>query len=202
MKTLIYLATFLFSQISLAGGTLGNGGNVLICPEQITLLDFYESESLRNISITQGSTKNSLQENMEIILNQFSKQDPKRAEKYLLEWKRFFSETLFVTNTNIGTIDDSDHVFIPTNCYVQQTAIKLLQRFPQDPKYVIDQDTWDQMDSVQKAGLIMHELIYGEMNHSTSQKARYMNSLLWSDIWIQMTPEQYQNLLKEVGLNP
>ena len=198
----LWFLIVLFVPATYAGGTLGNGGNVLICPDQLTLLDFYEAESLRNISITAGDIHKSLEENIQIILNQVELQDPQRAEKYKLQWQSFFSETVFITNTNLGTIDDSDHVFIPQNCHIQQTAIKLIQRFPEDPKYVIDQDTWEKMDSVQKAGLIMHEFIYAEMNQTTSQKARYMNSLLWSDLWAKMTADEYQNLLREVGLNP
>ena len=201
--TFLILSGLLILPLTLfAGGTLGNGGNTLICPDKVTLLDFYEASSLRNITITEGSSQNSLDYNIQLILTKISHLDAPRALKYQKQWASFLNETLFVANTNLGTIDDSDHVYIPQNCKIQQTAIKLIQRFAQDPKYVIDLDTWNQMDSVQQAGLVLHEFIYSEMNHSTSQKARYYNSLLWSDLWHQLNAEEYQSLLQQVGLKP
>lgn len=185
-----------------AGDSVGNGGNVLVCPQISTysLLDFYEARSLRNIEITQGSSLWTLNQNIEHILKRLSTKLPLKAERYKKQYSQFFKDAQFLQNASLGTIDDSDQVFIPQDCYIEQVAIRLHQRLPGEALYLIQGDLWSQLSTQDQAGLILHEFIYADTKHPTSKRARYFNSILWSDKWDQYSTEEIKKLVKNLGI--
>src|SRR5205085_1885391 len=68
--------------------------------------------------------------------------------------------------------------------------------------YTINKDLWDRMNTNNRAGLILHEIIYKEAlrdGQHDSVKARYFNAYLSSTKMASFTPQQYSAFLVRVG---
>lgn len=112
-------------------------------------------------------------------------------------------------NTNLTNIPDSLHLSYPTGCSVEQIVIQQVPKFSQDKRYIINADLWDLLDSVSKAGLIMHELFFREMIETQvrnptlneqldSVDLRYLNSLISSDVFETMNRDDFYELMKSL----
>jgi hypothetical protein len=189
-------------------GTVGNGGDVLVCGQGATktyqMLDAYEALEISKwvYSYPFANTTNKTWQDKvtDIIESRIRPHLPSRADKYTLWFKQFMSETQMVDGTKykLNDIPDSLHLFIPVDCELKQIAI---QRDPQwgGSRYTIDETLWSAMDEDQKAVLIMHEIIYREAieeGQENSIPTRYFNSFLFSKILSATDEEIYSTVLK------
>lgn len=192
-----------------AGGfETGNGGGGVVCRtpsgsvESVELFDVYEGRTLRRQGVDLGAVSLSVDEKVEMAMKRLERLSPLRAALYRQEYGTFFSETLFLKGSQLVLIPDADPVAMPAGCAIEQLAVQRVPLFPEDKRYVIDQDLWDRLDSDGKAGLILHELIYREAiqyGHTKSVFARYLNmKLLSNEIENVRTDEDFYHLLANV----
>lgn len=166
-----------------ANDVVGNGGDVVNCPNSVTMLDLYEGESIRKIIPDVSLTGVDEKVTVENALNRMRAFDPVRADVYQQLANEFWQEVSFVPNASLVDIPDSQHVAVPHGCKIEQVAIQIKPKFPEDPRYIVDKSLWDRMPTLDRASLILHEIIYREaleLKQKNSKRARYFNSILSS----------------------
>jgi hypothetical protein len=179
-----------------AGNEKGNGGYAVLCaqpPENYKnaeLLDFTEGRILRDLIYNIGSENMTYIEKVNWLINRLANISPNRAEMYRDWFSRFNEESKFLKNIELGDIGDSDHIATPVGCNIKPTINQKTPRIPGEKRYIINQDIWEQLDESNKAGLILHELIYRELPQPSSIKVRYYNSIIASTIIEQFTIQQ------------
>lgn len=184
------------------GDQVGNGGKLIVCRNQddeITstkLLDFYESEILYGLSPAfVGAT---FIEKAANATDRLARVDPRRSSQYGQQVAGFLRNTRFVTSPLMET-PDSDHIIAPpVGCKIEQVAIQLRPSFPQDRLFTINLALWDTMTEIDKAGLVLHEVIYVEAiarGHKNSIGVRYINAYLASGRIDELNQSEYFDLM-------
>lgn len=176
------------SAFAASGTTVGNGGNSIVCKNtsgnitSVEILDFFEART----NGLELKLNDRLPNYKSILIENFNRWQsiaPKRIEQYKKWLSEFESETIFVSGANIPSIPDTGSVILPTGCDLKPIAFQRpnSEIYPGVKRYTISKDLWDLMDEVQRAGLVMHELIYREgilAKHITSFPTRYFNGYL------------------------
>lgn len=210
MKTKMWSLWAICSMLSMAawaGNEVGNGGDVVACYEtgtltSIKLLDFHEAEVLRpELIYDLGDNKMTHMEKVHFALERLSRLDAKRALAYKDKANHFFDNTRFVTKVTLQDIPDSGYVPIAENCKILQIAIQKKPLFPEDRLYTISRELWDLLDEDHRAGLVLHEIIYGEtiaLGQNNSIKARYFASLVSSGFIGKLSQSEYDERVKMV----
>ncbi|UXR63750.1 hypothetical protein EZJ49_11805 [Bdellovibrio bacteriovorus] len=205
---LTVLSIILSSSLTFAGGDwVGNGGNVLECASgsQVQLLDYYEGQQQRHIPVNLGSGV-SYHEKVLFVLSRLEVINPSRADKYKNWFATFDAETQWFSEGKFLPIRDSGAVIIPTDCEIRQIAIQRPQDLimPGDKRYLVDLRLWNRLSEQDKAGLILHELIYREgieNDQSSSPRVRYFNQILSSVAVASYSSQQLMELVRQVGFS-
>lgn len=189
---------------TMGGNEVGNGGDVVVCRDKdeiksIQLLDFYEvkTKDKKEISSSLKDEDSILRE----IISKVGEVDPKRGELFRKKAQTFLKEVHFMENVKLSDIPDSFHLVLPQekNCKLEQIAI--LDKNQTDPgkKFVINKNLWDELDPLNKAGLVMHEIVYeyfGSLGERNSIKVRAYNASLFGTY----TSDEYWLFLKNLRL--
>lgn len=202
----------------------GNGGDALVCYNSkgeirsVRLLDYYEALQKQRIkSIELGEKEWGFHEKVLYALNRLETIDYLRAQKYKQWYKDFFNQDEFSWGENLVNIADTGALSIPNNCEIKQIAVQEAPSLPGDKRYIINKSLWSLMDEDNKAGLILHELIYREVIseercgglddieekhvcsqlHINSKRVRYYNSLISSSEMAEMSEREYHQFLIE-----
>ncbi len=172
-----------------AGGQdVGNGGNVVFCPatesrqQSVEVLDYHEGRVLRGFTPRFETSTEDPTEKAIRILERLKQMLPHEVESVQMMARSFTKEALFLANEELVDVGDSYHASVPEGCKVYQTVIQRTPKFPEDKRYIVNQELWSQMNADQKAGMILHEVIYRraiEGGAKDSQNVRYINAL-WS----------------------
>lgn len=201
MKRLVLL-TFLFSTYTFASGNrVGNGGNVVTCADKTELLDFVES----NLPLMTAKPEHSYKEIIAEVLTNLKRLSPLQAEQYTRRAALFADDTEFKTGISLVSVPDSKHVFKPEdkNCEVRQIAIRRNEASVVTKRFVIDEKLWKKLSERDKAGLVLHEIIYEhlfKLGEEDSVKARAINAYIFSDKAFQEGPETYWKMIKDFKL--
>lgn len=191
-------------RVAVGGNEAGNGGDVVVCYQGETilstkLLDFHEAEVMRPELVPDlGAPDASPSEKVKLALDRLSKLDAERAAAYQEEADAFFANTRFVKGVVLEDIPDSGYVPIGKDCRVEQIAIQKAPVFPEDRLYTINQDLWERLDNDHRAGLMLHEIVYGEAikrGHKNSVKARYFTELIASAKIATLPASEYERLV-------
>lgn len=214
LKTLLVGILFSISAIAVTprGGDTG-GGNVVVCKDATTgatsvrLLDYYEAAILyadiepdfQAPEMGPGKTEMEL---VEYVLKRMSRVDRERAEDLGVLAKEWFADTKFLNKIVLPGINDHGYIPLEVGCVVEQVAVQNLIPSAKAKKYTVREDLWKQMSLQDRAGLILHEIIYNEiLNHptidSTSRGTRYVNALVSSPALSKISLAEYERHLKE-----
>lgn len=194
---------------SFAGPEVGNGGDAIVCrgPKgeilSVEFFDLYEARTLRKIKPSWKDETASVEAKVLTALERIGTFSPKRSETYFSYFGSFLTDTRFLRGVRLEDIADSEHIFVPADCAIEQAAIQAKIRFEEDPRYVINEDLWQMMDTDSRASLILHEIIYREAilaGHKNSISVRYYNSLILSDRISQMSEIQYKQVMERIQL--
>lgn len=206
MKFMILIIFMLIFNTSLvfAGNSGGNGGDVVFCKQTNTaeLLDYFEAKALRGLIPDLGSDSIDYMSKAKIALSRLSQLDPKRAKDYANRLNTFLSEARFVPHISLIDIPDSNNIILPVGCTLEQIAIQHPPQFPGDPYYVISKDLWDLLSQDDKAGLILHEIIYRqaiEYGQNNSINSRYYNGVISSSFLKSSSQPDYLRILSSIG---
>ncbi len=189
MKWLIG-ALVLFGIMPAMAGTVGNGGDVVICKvgqqTTYTILDQYESEYARDIYYEFPEAQ-TWQEIVKYVIDvRLAKYSSARAAQYN-EWLSAFDSDMRFTRERevLSEILDSYEIGIEEHCERKQIAIQMDLIFGNKFRYVIDAPLWNKLDIQQKAILVLHEIILREARadgQTNSLATRYFTSYLLAKI--------------------
>ncbi len=192
IKQFISLALLTLAPLAFSQDRAGNGGDAIICNENgktsVEVKDYWEySQMINNLKIDLGPGI-SYTEKVEYALNRLSKVDSVRAEK-LMERFRDSTFLAFVSRGQIPVVDDSPSYLKVDGdkyCNEVQVAFQILHPKQFQSKVLIDKTIFMQFDEVNKAGLILHELIYEQdiklNNAKDSDTIRWFNYVISSNI--------------------
>lgn len=186
-----------------AGHIQGNGGDVLYCPSlngpgKYEMLDLYEAKARWKIEIDFGAPELSPMEKVNYVLDRLQRIDQFRAEYYRKVASEFFDNALFIPDITLIDIPDSQFSYIPSHCSLEQIAIQKEPQFPGEKLYTVSKDLWDLLDNDQKAGLILHEIVFGEAikeGHENSINTRYFMGQIASNKTSNISLIDYTGLL-------
>jgi hypothetical protein len=190
---------FFLSLKAFAGGEVGNGGNTVVCfgvfdtISSTELLDYYQYADTLPYDL--GPAFTNFNDKVKFVLNRLSRLDPERAKNYQIEASQFVQVTRWV-NGSIPQVPDSGFVPVPKDCSIEQTAIQYPANRSDGTRYTVTDDIWDRLDENNKAGLILHEIVYREeirLGYTDSEKARYYNAVISSDQINTMDQNTYNN---------
>ena len=208
MKMLLILG-ILFPLTSFAIGTRG-GGNSVVCREssrEITsaqLLDFYEAKTLRGTRISSFPSEIGYEQIVENTLKNISNKSLEISRLLREEFEMMKKDSLFLDNNEIVPVNDSNHLIFKKDCLVEQTAVQKDKKFSQDKKYFFNNEIWNALPEIDRAGLIFHELIYSMLRKdapyiTTSEGVRYVNSKIFSDEFKNFSKLDFALLFSEAG---
>lgn len=144
----------------LPGGSDGGGGSGVVCYEKqnsekivsVELLDIFEGKQLENLNIHDIHDSNY----MGILRNVLKKFDSPYSMAIQLTGERLNAGFKFLKKgIRLKPIDDSNEIFIPGNCRVEQ-----LVNFQGPARIFVVSDFWDLLPDSQKAALVLHETLW------------------------------------------
>jgi hypothetical protein len=220
LRNISFLLIILASSSSFAkSGGAGNGGDTIVCPDQVQLLDSYEAEKMRlTINLMNGKINPSLRSMVNVAVDRLAVKDNYTASllrKYSYEMVGDFEafevnpsargKFVYLGHDIIAEINDSEHVSTPEGCeeHPRQLVSQKVPRFSFEYRYEISQTLWDQMEIQEQAMTILHEAWYRimlENGATTSRAARYMNALVASEEFELLTFAEYLKELKGTEL--
>jgi len=212
MKTFLFVILF-FSCLAHGGDgrVVGNGGDVIVCYgadkeiSEIHLLDYYEAFVLRGLDLDLGADLLSPLAKVKLVLSRLQRLSPLRSERYLNHLETFFNEALIKSGIVLTDIYDAGTIVLPSaNCEIKQIANQSTPLLPFDKRYLIDKNLWDLLDNNQKAGLILHEIVYREAleyGHLNSISTRYLNGLLSSTYLNQLERQEFIDVLYQLDFD-
>jgi len=206
-KLFIYLLLGVLAATAHAeGGLVGNGGDVVVCRNSdnsirsIELLDFYEARIQRGQTINLNPEL-SVDENIAIYLERLGSRDVYQKNQVEALYNSFNKEANFLPGVELVDVSDSNHIAFPAGCKVEQIAIQRIPQYPKEKRYTINKDLWDQLSNSDRAGLIIHEIIYRSSVDTKSEvnsiPTRYFNSIIASDDLKLLKPSEYFDLLNQ-----
>lgn len=192
----------LYAQNNLSNGNgVGNGGDVVVCKDHTEILDFVESRLMKQFMIIPTVKKIEFVELARQRVAKIKNLDKRLFEQYSKVLSTISSRIVFIENAQFRDIPDSFEIAIPKDCKLEQLAIQ--QEIDGKIMIHISKILWDKLDNVNKAGLILHEIIYehllvtGEVN---SIKARRLNALFFSKEIERFKYTDYQNRIRSLGI--
>lgn len=174
---------------------VSGGGHILYCTQNalgqpqasVQLLDYFESRRLYagepRYPVTEGGNANATVVDKALIgVERLRARSPMRAKLYSQRVRKFLDEAHW-SLTPLKLIENYD-AHITEGCEVKQLAYQRQRLMPQDSVYMVDLNHWNQLPYDDRAGLILHEVIYREFllyGHENSLKVRRLNAALATD---------------------
>jgi hypothetical protein len=193
-------AIFIAPQAFAGGSSIGHGGDAVVCRDSkgailsAQLADYYEAKTVHDLNIDLGTAK-TWQERVEVAAKRLGRLDPVFADVLRKLAVEFNSESRWVNGSDFPHIDDTGGLPAPYGCKIEQVAIQKAPQFPEDKRFLVNQDIWNKFDPSSQAGLFLHEAIYREELDYFAQESvgtRYFNSLISSQAFLQMNLGGYR----------
>jgi hypothetical protein len=211
---LVLLAGILLLPVLSNANEKGNGGKGVVCRDgsgkvlSARLLDFFEADT-RGIKIDLGDATLSYQQKIGFALKRLDALDHFRSIRYTARVSDFMSDqnTKFLSGVTLESTEDSYEIAIPAGCAVEQLIVRKPPQFTEDRLWTVSQDLWNDLDDNNKAGLVLHEIVYDEVltqpvnPQDNSINARYYNSYLSSDKFSSMKLNDYVSLVGQLGFD-
>ena len=196
MKTLFALSFMFFvlmqASLSFAGGSDGGGGKAVVCyffdrPDKIAnveLLDLYEGKILENLKINDDYDREPT-EILNAVLDKahFQEQDVRSMIASIHLGFHYLGR-----GVRLKPIGDSNEIFIPANCKIEQIA-----NFQGLSRIFVVKDFWDFLPQSHKAALMLHEALWyieRSAGSYSSSRARRSVARFFSEDFI-FTPVDY-----------
>ena len=206
------------STLSFAGNEVGNGGDLLKCPNSPNVLFDFKETSINKVTLMLESKEDHKDEYKlaEKVIMRLKTLAPKIYKKYSNDLLSFKARTRFIEGEVFRDILDSKHVSLPKDCELLQVATQQVDPLSKDTIISINKDLYSKLDTPNKAGLILHEIIYehfkffSDDNHpnqhskpfseQNSVKVRMFNRYLHSKEIGTHTEKQFHDFFERLGI--
>lgn len=205
----LMISIFTQSAPSFGGGEKGNGGDAVVCrnTDKAILtaesLDRYEARELREIEPSFPAGITDVNGYVTAITQRLQPYSPLRREEYQANAVAFEMEAKFSRGKTFEDIPDSEHMFYPVGCGVEQVIVQITPVFPEDKRYNVNLDIWERLSAMDQAILIAHEVMLREMKQNPpreiqTRELRYFNSLLFSGKISSYSLEEFNGLPSKI----
>lgn len=196
---IVTLATLAGALALASGNRVGNGGDVVDCPGKTTLLDFYET----TLPLNPVAPDLGFEAIAQDVLENLERLSPTQARQYQNRLKEFLREADFKGDVKLVNIRDSKHLFKPKEeqCKVRQIAIRKKDASSISKRFLVDQELWDRLPETDKAGLVLHEIVYEhfyKLGEDDSVKARSLTAYLFSQNIRSAKSADYWKVIREM----
>lgn len=188
-----------------SGFGVGNGGFIEIClaDKKVTLLDFAEARNrdpqyqiMETIDFLRHYSYTDL---ISVFIKRFERRAPHFSFFLLDNILKFYRRGAFINRPIITNIKPETHLS-NTGCLYQQAAINFRDKPFWEFNFLIDTGYFHMLDSVNKAGLIVHEVIYERAIEVSSPSAlRSFISFLFSQSTVNDPALSDQMILKKAN---
>jgi len=209
-STLLALGITMLSQTATAQQIVGNGGIIVTGNCYGTgpvneLLDFYEAKIEYGFTIDLGDVSLPIPEKVELALARLARLDPERAALYR-QWHAAFEDESanLPAGVALSSTDDYGAVDRRPDCGVKQAAVQRRPVVTGGKRFFFDPEVVGRLDADNRAGLILHEIIYRDgirRGHVTSRLVRYLTALLASEDFENLSATDYRARLLETRMN-
>ncbi len=208
LSGVLFFLMGLSSFASANGVRVGNGGDVVMCDTaesapSYRMLDFYEAEEIRGMIVPEV-TDHTAHDIAIAALSELARLDKERYVFYLRKLSSFIRDAILLHDRILEDIPDSAHTPLPASCSIQQIAIQVPPLVPTDPIYMISADLWDKLSELNRAGLMIHEIIYGDAlrhGHVNSIATRYFTASLFAGNLSSMSSDAYKAMIQDLELS-
>lgn len=211
MKFFFCLALLVFSSsFSQAQNRVGNGGDVILCDNKaegktVKILDLYELETSTPKKELFSLTSNSKDEwtATREIFERLKPFAPKLFDQYVARLKSIQSEIDFKPDIRLSNVKDSEHLYLPKSkkCKLYQIAIRKNTVTKEEKRFVVDEELWKELNTINRSALISHEIIYEhlfKLGETNSVKARKIVGLLFSK---DLESKKFWKLIQELEVS-
>lgn len=185
---------------------VGGGGKGVVCDgrDEVQVLDFFEARVDGDLTIDLGDADLEPAAKVELALTRLARLDPQRSQRYRdILW--LFNNGQQIVPAAISPVDDSGDAVIPDDCRLVQMAMHYSVGINSvDSIWFIDAEFWNRLTNDDKAGLILHEIIYYDAlrhGHETSLYARDLVAIVSSTAMETMTAAALHQWVVERGLD-
>ena len=161
---IVFLALLLITQLAVAGDKTLNGGDAVVCrgvggSESVELLDLYEAKYRHGYRLETFA-----EQEPELILRQvFYKPNPMLSPE---TFRSSVEISMLIQEDSIPEVGDEGRVEIPSHCSLRQLAVW----DDNDNRIYVHRELWARLDSMNKAALLLHEMIWkGERTFGSSK---------------------------------
>lgn len=158
MKVWMLAALFILP-FAFAGDKGGNGGGVHLCDDTVELYDFYEGRHplLHGMRVWESDPTKTVRDYLAMALARLEEYPRLRSSLQLkVDDLLAIPEAQLIFPISIPRVMDSDIPFVDEDCEYAQVA-NWNERFD---RLVFQRSIFDRLDSMNRAGLYMHEAIY------------------------------------------
>ncbi len=203
MRFLILLTILQLS--AYAGNKVGNGGDGVRCPKSanLTLLDFYENDRAKRFTIKYKDPDDEYAFAKKMLL-EYERLDKRSAQKFMKVFDSLRARSIFLKNTVLTNIEDSNQLGLGKGCTLVQLAIRKRDVLTGKDQFHFSKNDWELLDTFNKAGLLIHEVIYEYfklLGESDSQKARVFTSYLFSEEMKKHSAKEYQAMVRSLKIS-
>lgn len=190
----------------------GNGGDAVVCGEEVFMLDYIETYGVDRSYEIKGSVEelslnliNKLIDRDLYLKNeveQVSKEFLKGIKEYEIREAELTSTVEF-TESILSNIRDEAIYKIPYGCKVEQLIIRREVNSFSPTEFLVRKRLWDKMSNFQKAVGVLHEGLYAYMENdgqSNSFLARRFNSMILNNEIVEMSDIEYLKLREEFSI--
>lgn len=170
MKNLFLMAGFLAVSVNVMAGDKGNGGDAVVCPDRVYMLDSHEVERKGNSVVSEAS---GLKAKVQEFIERIKEKDEKLASTIKARSDIFLADILAFQESRIQwqanteftsevlvNVADEGSASVPAGCNIQQVIIQILKPILDQKKYKVQLDLWNKMTESEKAVAVIHEAIY------------------------------------------
>lgn len=197
-----------------AGIHVGNGGDVVVCYtndtrtelKKVELLDHFEATTiLRGLAPELGDSTgpgDSYRPMLDHVLTRIRKHSPSLANQLGAYVNDFINHAEFIDEGGLVDVPDSHHVVIPHNCEIKQIALQRVPRFPEEPRYLVDESLFHRLELPSRAMLAIHEGLYRialEHGQVHSLNVRYLTAYVSSSKPDRDSTQEFMDILTKAG---
>jgi len=203
MKLFILIFLLSISAVFAQGrDRVGNGGDVVVCPGSVLLLDSIE---MKDHGLKLSLPGAIIRQKVLRVVGNIIRLDVNRGINIrmkaleLIQGVEDFevvhhSENVDFTNRILMDVPDSFETTIPKNCHKEQLVTHKVPIFASDREFTIAKRYWSKLNLNQKALTVLHEawsIIFLEEGARDSRFARYMNGVFATEDAHEMSSDQY-----------